>query len=284
MADDIIEGPRACGPYELARTLDLLNLVFCPNEPRMGSFNPHVASEENREQLRILKVNGRIVAHVGVYATEIETGCGVLALGGIWAVACHPEYRRRGFAEACMRDAMARMRELGCDIGWLASSLCDWYRKFGWENAGQGYNFTIDRATVDLLPALEGCEVGEGPWPDRGAMQALYRQHGLGALRRDEVLEVMLSRADNMVLTASRRGELVAYVIRSGRQVTEYAGPDELVAGLAREAFRRWDDPAAPLSTSSSLGRFRIETPVSEQGFPGRLRALRLPCEYTWRG
>lgn len=284
MSDDTIEGPRACGPYEFAPTLNLLNQVFFPQEPAMGNGGAPYLCEENRENMRILKVNGRIVAHVGVYPIEIETPCAVLSLGGIWAVACHPDFRRRGFAEACMRDAMDRMRELGCDIGWLGTGINDWYRKFGWENAGRGYSFTIDRATVDLLPELEGCDVGEGPWPDLDAMQALFRRHGRGALRRNETFAVDLGRPHRHVLTASRGGELLAYVLRTGKYVAEYAGDEEIAAGLVREAFRRWDDPNAPLSSSPSLGRFGIETPVSEQGFPGLLRELRLPCEYTWRG
>jgi hypothetical protein len=282
--NDRIEGPRACGPYELAATLDLLNLVFCPDEPDMGEFAAHLACEENREQMRILKVNGRIVAHVGVYPVEIETGCGVLTLGGIWAVGCHPDYRRRGFAEACMRDAMAHMRALGCDIGWLSTGINDWYRQFGWENAGRGYSFSLDRATVDLLPELPDCEVQEGPWPDLEAMLALHQQSGLGVLRRVEPFAALLGRPSRACLTASRDGQLLAYTVRAGKYLNEYAGPEEIVAGLARETFRRWDAAPRPLSTTPCLGRMEIETPVAEEGFPGRLRALRLPCSCTTRG
>ncbi|NLO74566.1 MAG: GNAT family N-acetyltransferase [candidate division WS1 bacterium] len=284
MPDDIVDGPRACGPYELAPTLDLLNLVFCPDKPGMGDFGPHLACEENREQMRILKVNGKIVAHAGVYVSEIETGCGLLTLGGIWAVACHPDYRRRGFAEACMRDAMAHMRKLGCDLGWLGTGINDWYRRFGWENAGQAYVFVMDRATCDLLPELEDCEVREGPWPEVEAMLALHRQSGLGCLRRPEIMRALLGRTSSCCLTASRGEELLGYTLRRGKYLTEYAGPSQIVAGLARETFRRWDNSEAPLSTTQSLGRFEIETPVWEEGFTRLLLDLRLPCSRTWRG
>jgi len=247
--EEQVEGPRACGPYEVAATLDLLNQVFFPEEPRMGQVLPHVATEENREQMRIIKVNGRVVAHTGLYVSEIATGRGTLRLGGLWSVCCHPDYRRRGLGEQCMRDAMSHMQNLGCDLGYLGTGIDAWYRKFGWEYAGRGYTFELNRSNVSLLPELAEAQVSEAPWRDLSEMLALHEQDGLGCLRRPEVFAALLDRPDLTCYTAGRGEELLAYVLVHG-------------------------------STSSRPGRMEVATPASAKGLAGLLAGLRLPCHY----
>ena len=260
-----VEGPRACGRYEIGPTLDLLNQVFTPERAGMGGWAPHLACEENREQMRVLLVNGRIVAHTGLYVSEVVTPRGTLRLGGLWSVACHPDYRRRGFGEACVRDAMRLMQEQGCEIGGLGTGFNDWYRRFGWENAGRQWEFELDRGNIELLPRLEGYEVGEGLWPDLGEMLALYAAQGLGARRPRELLPTLLHRPPvrGGCYTAAAGGRLVAYLLTSnGRRVIEYAGEAPVVLALIREAFHRLDPREQPTSSTPGLGRLQVETPV----------------------
>jgi len=276
-----VEGPRACGRYEIGPTLDLLNQVFFPEQAGMGGWAPHLACEDNREQMRILLVNGRIVAHAGLYVSEVVTPRGTLRLGGIWGVSCHPDYRRRGFGEACVRDAMRVMQERGCDLGWLGTGFDDWYRGFGWENAGRRWEFTLDRGNIELLPRLEGYEIREGLWPDLEEMRALYAAQGLGARRPLELLPTLLRRppVQGACFTAAHRGRLVAYLLLAdGRRVIEYAGEAPIVLGLIREAFHRRDPRDQPTSSTARLGHLQVETPVLDRGLPSLLRELRLPC------
>ena len=128
---DHLDGPRACGKFELAPTLDLLDRVFTPDRAEMGHFGPHLFCEENRENMRVLRVGRRIVAHAGLFVTEMVTPRGEFRLGGVYGVACDPDFRRHGYGEACVRDVMLRMEELGCDVGWLGTGIWDWYRAFG---------------------------------------------------------------------------------------------------------------------------------------------------------
>jgi hypothetical protein len=46
-------------------------------------------------------------------------------------------------------------------MGWLGTGINDWYRRLGWENAGCAWTFTLDRATIELLPPLEAPKVDE---------------------------------------------------------------------------------------------------------------------------
>ena len=81
---DHLDGPRACGKFELAPTLDLLDRVFTPDRAEMGHFGPHLFCEENRENTRVLRVGRRIVAHAGLFVTEMVTPRGEFRLGGVY--------------------------------------------------------------------------------------------------------------------------------------------------------------------------------------------------------
>ncbi len=281
------EGPRACGKYELGPTLDLLNKVFTPDEARMGRWGAHLFCEENRENMRVLLVGSRIVAHAGLAVTEMVTPRGELRLGGVFSVSCHPDFRRRGFGEACVRDVMLRMGEVGCDVGWLGTGIWDWYRRFGWERAGQGYEFELERSNVGLLPELQGCEIGTGLWPDLEEMIALHEAEGLGARRRAELWPALVGnrqvRYDTW--TAARAGRLVAYaIVTEHGQVVEYAGEASDAAGLIREVFLQRDQTPEPTSTSQRLGRMTVETPAVARGLTALLRDLGLPYSFGPRG
>lgn len=279
-----LEGPRGCGPYDVGPAMDLLNRIFFPEEPAVGGLFPHLMCEANRENMRIIKVDGRIVAHSGLYVAETTTPRGTVRLGSVWGVCCHPDFRRRGFGEQVVADCMARMRDLGCEVGWLATGVNDWYRKLGWENAGQGYSFELDRGNIGLLPELTDCQLQEGLWLDLEEMLALHEADKLGCLRTAELFEVLVRRPQVRAYAASRNGRLAAYALTSDRGVGEYAGEPEVVAGLMRWIFALRDPPSAATSTTPHLARLQVETPVQAEGLPGLLRRMGIPCRFGPRG
>src|SRR5919109_1976066 len=134
------EGPRACGPYDLAPTLDLINLVFrtqpavgVPRAPTMGWDYAHVYNQDNLDNVRIVCHGGRPVSAVGIYPTRVRTPRGTIRVGGVNAVGTHPDYRRLGLNTATMLDAHARMRAEGLHVGLLSTGIANYYRKLGWE-------------------------------------------------------------------------------------------------------------------------------------------------------
>jgi len=114
-----IEGPRGAEVDELSEVLDLVNLVFRTSrgmKPTMQEEFPLLFNEKNVENLRIIKVDGKIVSHVGIFECDaIIHGCR-LKVGMIGAVCTHPDYRGRGFATRLVEDAMSKMRRDGVNI------------------------------------------------------------------------------------------------------------------------------------------------------------------------
>ena len=61
-----------------------------------------------------------------------------------------------------MINDAAHLAEQGdLDLIHLAGGVPDWYRKFGYEQAGSRYRYHFDRGNVELLPKLD-CEVVTG--------------------------------------------------------------------------------------------------------------------------
>src|SRR5687768_6842295 len=153
------DGPRACGPSELAPTLDMINLVFrtqpgsgSPRAPSMGWDYSHIYNGDNLENVRIVCHRGRPVSSVGIYPTRVRTARGTIGVGGINAVGTHPDHRRRGLNTLAMEDAHETMRAAGLHVALLGTGISNYYRKLGWERAGIQRSFTFDRRNVGSLP------------------------------------------------------------------------------------------------------------------------------------
>jgi predicted N-acetyltransferase YhbS len=122
------------GKRDIAELSPFLARVFVPQYGELihlvdhhhrgyGGLKPHFT--------RILRRNGRIVAHVGVHELRLRIGAATLRMGGIAGVACEPQYRRAGLAAHCMNDAIAVMRKDGLPLSMLAG-IDRYYLRFGY--------------------------------------------------------------------------------------------------------------------------------------------------------
>ncbi|MGH2350624.1 MAG: GNAT family N-acetyltransferase [Chloroflexota bacterium] len=292
---DGFDGPRACGPYDLASTLDLLNLVFrtqpatgSPRAPTMGWDYSHVYQPDNLENVRIICHQGRPVSSVGIYPTSVRTARGTLAVGGINAVATHPDYRRLGLGTRTLEDAHATMRAAGLHVGLLSTGISNYYRKLGWERAGEQRTFTFDRRNVTYLPDAADLEVSENWRAHLGNLCALHNAGDMGATRTEPTFARLVERKANRVFIARRRDTAVAYAALSGASVREYGGAAEDVAALLRSLFPAVENlPARSTDrTGRQAGQFEmtVVTPASATGLPALLLALGVPSARTYLG
>ena len=292
------DGPRACGPYDLAPTVDLIDLVFrtqpatgAPRAPNMGWGYTHVYNPDNLSNVRIVCHQGRPVSSVGIYPTTVQTPRGTVGVGGINAVAPHPDYRRRGLNTATMLDAQARMRDTGLHVGLLSTGITNYYRKLGWERAGRQRTFTFDRQNVTYLPAatdVRVLEVTENWQSCLGQLCALYEASGQGARRTAATFALLLARKAGRVFVAQRHGDVVAYAVASGAAIREYGGAAGDVAALLRGLFPAIEDLPAHSTDrrGGQAGQFEMTvlTPAMATGLPALLLDLGVPTALTYLG
>jgi predicted acetyltransferase len=134
---------RATQASELDQIIDLLCIAFVEKcRPRYASQFYHDSSFR-LEQSRVCVVDGKVVSHVRVSDREIHIGRSVVRLGGVGMVATLPEYRRRGYASALMRDSIAYMESHGYDLSLLFTTIQPFYSTFGWGSFPQT-NFELE--------------------------------------------------------------------------------------------------------------------------------------------
>lgn len=133
--------------------------------------------------------DGRLLGMARIRSYEQWWGGRRVPMGGIAAVAVHPEGRGRGVAQQVVGATVARMRAAGQPVSALFPTAIGLYRRLGWEVVGDLHDTRL--ATRDLRVA-GGTDVsvrtaGEA---DVAAVAAVYdalARTGNGALARDGV-------------------------------------------------------------------------------------------------
>jgi aminoglycoside 2'-N-acetyltransferase I len=120
----------------------------------------------NDDWLVLVKYDDQIVSHVGIVERVGAVSGQPVKLGGVGGVATHPEYRRRGLAQAAMEKAAEFMRdELRVEFGLLicGGSMLPYYARLGWQSVEEPLMFdqpngkvTFDKLTkVMILPCTK---------------------------------------------------------------------------------------------------------------------------------
>ncbi len=111
---------------------------------------------------------GEVVSRVGILKRVVSAGDEVVVVGGISGVATLPEYRRRGYASALMRNAQEFMREeLPTDFGLL---ICNTrrrqlYERLGWKVVPGPTTYAQPGGSETLSGLTMVLEYGRARWP-----------------------------------------------------------------------------------------------------------------------
>ncbi len=109
----MIDGPRGLMPDELDKLMD--DVVSVVYSPRMRWRFPTLFCKENAHHLRIIRIGGKIVSHIGIVVRDmIINGCRI-SVGNLGAVCTREDYRKRGYAWATFEDAMTKLCTEGVD-------------------------------------------------------------------------------------------------------------------------------------------------------------------------
>ncbi|HEX3000439.1 MAG TPA: GNAT family N-acetyltransferase [Armatimonadota bacterium] len=273
--------PQACSSADRESLVQLTNRVFRSRGGDMGSEYPLVFGEAYLDHCRIVKEDGKVVAHVGVTVRDASLfGC-ALRVGMIGAVCTDPDYRGKGYATLLLQDARALAQSEGASL-MLISGGRGLYHRNGFVSVGEFSAFTAAAAS---LPAprpglrIQPCERKEIP-----ALLALNQQRPVRFLRPPDDWDALLAAQMLMNRPADCLGiwegeNLVAYAgtQRSQRdasgsptppRIFEYAGSEtalfeSLGAIAARSGADRVD--IAILPGSSELTRLLRAASAEEQ-------------------
>jgi predicted acetyltransferase len=92
-------------------------------------------------QIRVVVCEGRVVSSLEVRREQVQIGDAVLGMGGVCNVATLTTERNHGYASALMRDTLRSLRTEGTPTSVLFPFSFRYYRKFGYELAGNHCQF-----------------------------------------------------------------------------------------------------------------------------------------------
>ena len=117
----------------------------------------------------VLLEDGEIVASLKVYPFTIRISGALVPMGGVSAVSCLPEARRKGYVGQLLRHSLEKMRESGTPLSALYTPHPALYRKYGWMTAAGNLKFTWHPKRVSAYnpSAARGrvTRVTEEDWP-----------------------------------------------------------------------------------------------------------------------
>lgn len=178
------EGPRALRPDEWDQLDHVVGTVF---RASMFKEYPQLFNEANRENLRVVAEDGKLVCHVGMTQRPASLqGCriDVCAIG---AVATLDAYRGRNFASLALQDACDKAARDGVDL-MLISGGRGLYTRVGCRQVGEDLDFSLAEAQASLLASVRPPGGGdftlEMAGPERiPELGALYAAEGVRFIR-----------------------------------------------------------------------------------------------------
>ena len=215
----MIDGPRACQASEFEEVIALINQVFrAGTNQDIRTDYPLVFNRSKMEYMRILKVDGVVVAHVPVWLREAVVGDDRLRIGIISPTVTHPDYRRRGYATLCLQDCIRIMEEEGSPVSvlWTLEATFPFYQQSGWEAVGsQGWLYQLRPEEHELF---ESGPFGIVQYDPRNAdsfnaMMNFHNAEPHRIARSIEEYRALFSLPQTMTFLAMNGGEMVAYLM-----------------------------------------------------------------------
>ena len=215
----MIDGPRACQASEFEEVITLINQVFrAGTKQDIRTDYPLVFNHSKMEYMRILKVDGKVVAHVPVWLREAVVGDDRLRIGIISPTVTHPDYRRRGYATLCLRDCIRIMEEESVPVSvlWTLEATFPFYQQSGWEAVGsQGWLYQL-RPEDHLLFESGPFDVIQYDPKNSDSFNAMMKIHDAEPHRIGRTIEeyrALFSLPQTTTFLAMNGEKLVAYLM-----------------------------------------------------------------------
>ncbi|MCL0099859.1 GNAT family N-acetyltransferase [Dehalococcoidia bacterium] len=214
-----MEGPRACRMDEVEEVFELINGTFFEGGDRdVRNDYPLVYDPVMLKYRRVVKEDGKVVAHVPVAPRKIVAEGDQFTIGLISATLTHPDYRHRGFATLCLRDCVRIMeeREWPISVLWTMERTFPFYQNSGWEAvASQGWVYTLSQKDLGLF-GEERFEVVDHDQEDSEHLKRIVEMHDSEPNRVERSVadyKALLALPKTKTMLAMRGEAIVAYLV-----------------------------------------------------------------------
>ncbi len=224
-----------CRVSEMQQLRTLLNKVFMEERNATGdlfTFAPLLYTEENIENLRVVRERKRIVGHAGILPRSIRWRGQVFEVGLVGGVCARRDLRGLGVGTLVMEDVAQRMEELELDFGVLWTGSPGFYQRLRWRLAGGVVLMGIQEAMGQSSTRHEIMRIEETPF----GPEDCYRLHVKAArhevVRTPEETRTLMTAEHVDTLIGLEGGRLAGYATSTGRVIQEIEGHAEVCMSL----------------------------------------------------
>lgn len=233
-------------PEELDELCELVGKVF---SWQMRENFPTLFCNENTDNLRIIKEDGKIVSHFGfVIRDMIINGCRI-SVGNVGAVCTDENYRKKGYAWKILDDSMEKYRADGVDM-FLISGGRSLYIQHGCTHVGKVNNYAIHRGTP--IPRIK-VQASKYTADDLPAWSELYKREPIRFHRPyNDFLSLTTSgvvhRPNRSLYSISDGNHIIAYAVTDSHKredteslgLNEYAGSRKAILSVISQWFEEF--------------------------------------------
>lgn len=162
---------------DFAEVMALINHVFGKENAsvKMEDIFTDLLCEDNRNHMKIIKVDGKPVSVINYVINEIDMNGCTMKAANIGAVCTQEDHRRKGYAKLILEHCLDVMNKEGVDFLYVSGEI-DLYTKSNIHITGKMYNFSLDQNASAAYQELckEACEVKECSQEDISLLSAIY--------------------------------------------------------------------------------------------------------------
>jgi len=172
----------------------------------------------NYKNVRVLLEDNKIVTVVIITPKQMYIDSLIFDMCGIGGVSSLPEVRGKGYAGMVMKDAVKKMKNIGCDISLLYPFKPSYYAKFGFRIINFPYKVLHKKDIKIELPSdINIRKFKKSDINDISEIYNIFNKNRTGTLIRD--LEYWQLKIDQLkvlngeIFVAEKEGKIKAYVI-----------------------------------------------------------------------
>ncbi len=159
---------KAADPEEYAEIYDMVDKAFRqPEERTIIRVTTGEDSNFQKGDLRVVKVDGKIVSMMMLIRRPLRIGTAIVNGAIVSPVATHPDYQRKGYCSAVMRNAVQYMKTQGFDITILWG--------IPWLYPHYGYSPAMMRTELAIKPK-QSKQAEKGPYEFRSFTESDLEQ------------------------------------------------------------------------------------------------------------
>lgn len=276
-----MEGPRSPAENELGTVIDFLNSNLRQSQAwSISAEYPTALTNTNIHNMRIITENEKILSHAVLKPLIIKSPHVIFKVGAIGSVVTNPDHRSQGLSTNIISNCLDEAQRQQCDVAILWTDLFDFYRRMGFELAGNEISFVIDRPLETKTQELRFSNDSRIA-PE--AILRLFMNHTVNTVRTAEEVRKFLAIPQTKIYTAwTANNQLAAYAIEGkgadlSGYIHEWGGGVNEILSLVSWIQKTQNKPLtliAPAHSQNLVRELKRQNVMCNEGFLGMIKIL----------